>query len=154
MAHDVDLIAGHVQPVVAPILEQEIVTLDPADGPGDHALVAGHAMLLVDDVVAGRQVVEVPAGHPSLRWAAAAATTGQIGLGQHRNADLAEHDPSFERRDDDVDTGSGQIGRAVGSGCDDAFVGQQIDQAGRRPLAVGGDHHPAAALDLGLQLGQ
>ena len=53
-----DLVGGEVEPVVAPVLEQQVVAGGSAHGPGDHAAVAGHAVLAVDDVAARRQVVE------------------------------------------------------------------------------------------------
>ena len=62
MADGVDLVGRDVELVVAPVLEQQVVALDAADGPLDHAGVAGHAVLVVHDVVAGLEVVEEPLG--------------------------------------------------------------------------------------------
>ena len=56
--HRVDLVGRHVELVVAAVLEQQVVALDAADGALDHAAVAGHAVLVVHDVVAGLEVVE------------------------------------------------------------------------------------------------
>ena len=58
VAHRVDLVGRHVELVVAAVLEQQVVALDAADGPLDHAAVAGDAVLVVHDVVARLEVVE------------------------------------------------------------------------------------------------
>ena len=62
VADGVDLVGRDVELVVAPVLEQEVVALDAADGAGDHAAVAGDAVLVVHDVVAGLEVVEERGG--------------------------------------------------------------------------------------------
>ena len=75
MAHRVDLVAGHVELVVALVLEQQVVALDAADGALDHALVAADAVLVVHDVVAGLEVVEE---------AGALALAGRAGVARRR----------------------------------------------------------------------
>ena len=62
MADGVDLVGGDVEAVVALVLEQQVVAVDAADGPLDHAAVAGHAVLVVDDEVALLEVVEEALG--------------------------------------------------------------------------------------------
>ena len=62
VAHGVDLVGRHVELVVALVLEQQVVALHAADGALHHAAVAGHAVLVVHDVVAGLEVVEEPLG--------------------------------------------------------------------------------------------
>jgi len=47
----IDLVGGKVEPVVAPVLQQQVVAFDTAQGPGHQAAEAGHTVLLVDDVV-------------------------------------------------------------------------------------------------------
>ena len=60
LAQHVDLVGRDVQPVVALVGDEEVVTLDAADAPLDHALVATDAVLDVDDVVARFEVLEEP----------------------------------------------------------------------------------------------
>ena len=55
VTHRVDLVARDVQLVAAAVLEQQVVALDAADGSGDHALEARHAVDLVHHVVADLQ---------------------------------------------------------------------------------------------------
>ena len=50
VADGVDLVGRHVELVVAPVLEQQVVALGAADGPLDHAAVAGDPVLVVHDV--------------------------------------------------------------------------------------------------------
>ena len=60
--HRVDLVGRHVELVVALVLEQQVVALHAADGALHHAAVAGDAVLVVHDVVAGLEVVEEALG--------------------------------------------------------------------------------------------
>ena len=78
MADGVDLVGRDVELVVAPVLEQQVVALDAADGPLDHAAVAGDAVLVVHDVVAGLEVVEEALAPP----ACAAGPAGGRGAGR------------------------------------------------------------------------
>ena len=132
VADRVDLVGGDVEPVVALVLEQQVVAVDAADGPLDHAAVAGHAVLVVDDVVALLEVVEealgVAAAGPGPPVGAAPA--GEVGLGQQRQLDPAQDRAPLERGDHD-------LGRH-------ALGHQQVAQAGGRALAVGADHDAVA----------
>ncbi len=58
LAQRVDLIGRHVQLVAALVRDQQVVALDAADRPLDHALVLADAVLVVHDVVAGLEVFE------------------------------------------------------------------------------------------------
>ena len=93
VAHRVDLVGRDVELVVALVLEQQVVALDAADGPLDHAAVAADAVLVVHDVVAGLQVVEERrprrgAAGAGRRWArrrpvrSASASTASLTRGQ------------------------------------------------------------------------
>ena len=62
VADGVDLVGRDVELVAAPVLEQQVVALGAAHGLLDHAAVAGHAVLVVDDVVARLEVVEEALG--------------------------------------------------------------------------------------------
>ena len=104
MAHGVDLVGRDVELVVAAVLEQQVVALDAADGPLDHAAVAGDAVLVVHDVVAGLEVVEEALGRRgsrgrARRWArrrpvtSASASTASLTAGQD--------EAPLERRDHD-----------------------------------------------------
>ena len=92
VADGVDLVGRDVELVAALVLEQQVVALDPADGPLDHAAVAADAVVVVDDVVAGLEVLEdarrLPPAGP--RGAVGPAAAGEVGLGQHRQLDLGE----------------------------------------------------------------
>ena len=142
MADRVDLVGRHVEPVVALVLQQQVVAFDAADGPLDHAAVAGDAVLVVDDVVALLEVVEealgvAPAG-PGPPVGAAAA--GEVGLGQHGQPDAAEHRAALERRHHDLGP--------------DALAGEQVADPGGRAIAVGADHDAVALLLEAHQPGQ
>ena len=70
-ADDADLVGRDVELVAALVLEEEVVLGDAADGPLHHPAVAGHAVGVVHDVVAGlERVVEVraAAGAAGARW--------------------------------------------------------------------------------------
>ena len=89
VAHGVDLVGRHVELVVALVLEQQVVALDAADGPLDHAAVAGDAVLVVHDVVARLEVVEeaLRVATRAAGGAVGAAATGEVVLGEHRQLD-------------------------------------------------------------------
>ena len=75
LAHGPDLVGRYVELVVALVFEQQVVAFRPADRAVDHPSVAGDAVVVVDDVVAGGEVlVEVD---PSLR--AGAGGGGPVG---------------------------------------------------------------------------
>ncbi len=113
VADGVDLVGRHVEPVVAAVLEQQVVALDPADGPLDHAAVAGDAVLVVHDVVARLEVVEEPG-----RLAASGPgptvgppPAGDVGLGQHGQLHRRQQEAPLERLHDD---GAARRGEVVG----------------------------------------
>ena len=58
LAQRVDLVGRHVELVAALVRDEQVVALDAADGPLDHALVLADAVLVVHDVVAGLEVLE------------------------------------------------------------------------------------------------
>ena len=82
-----DLVGRQVEPVPAPVLEEQVVAGGAAHGAGDHAAVAGHPVLAVDDVAARGQVVEEPVDRPGPGpgLPVGAAPAGDVGLGQHRH---------------------------------------------------------------------
>ena len=71
LAQHVDLVGRDVQLVVALVGDEQVVALDAADRPLDHALVAADAVLDVDDVVAGLEVLEEPGAVAAARPRAA-----------------------------------------------------------------------------------
>ena len=91
LAQRVDLVGRHVELVVALVLEQQVVALDAADRALDHAVVAADAVLVVDDVVAGLEVLEERrrrrAAGRGRRWArrrpvrSVSATTASLAAG-------------------------------------------------------------------------
>jgi hypothetical protein len=87
LADGVDLIARDVELVATLVAQQQIIALDSADGALDHALVVADAVLLMDDVVAGLQILE-EAGALALAGpglAVCAAATGEVTLGNDRD---------------------------------------------------------------------
>ncbi len=160
VTHGVDLVGRDVELVVALVLEQQVVAVDSADGPLDHAAVAGDAVLVVDDVVALLEVVEEALGVAATgpRPAVGAAAAGEVGLGQQRQLDAAQDGPPLERGDHDV--GVDALGReelaqpggralAVGAHDDSEAVLPQADEARQQPGAVADDRVPPRALHLG-----
>ena len=132
VADGVDLVGRDVELVVAPVLEQQVVALDAADGPLHHAGVAGDAVVVVHDVVAGLEVVE-EAGRVALAragLAVGAAPAGEVGLGEHRQLEAGRMQP--------------RSSGATSSSADDAVAGEQLAQPRRRALAVGGHDDPVA----------
>src|SRR5690606_7212127 len=103
-----DLVGGDVELVVAPVLEQQVVALDPADGPLHHAAVPGDAVLVVHDVVARLEVVEEAGGvgAATAGHAVGAAPSGEVALAEEGELQVGEDDPTLERRDDEVEAGS------------------------------------------------
>ena len=103
VADGVDLVGRDVQLVAALVLEQQVVALDPADRPLDHPAVAADPVVVVDDVVAGLQVLEDARRLAPARpgGAVGAAAAGQVGLGQHRQPRLGKDRRVVERCHDD-----------------------------------------------------
>ena len=101
----VDLVGRDVQLVAALVLEQQVVALDPADRPADHAAEAAHAVLVVHDVGAGGDVVEEGLGvaGPGPGPAVGPAPPGEVALGQHRQLQGRVEEAPFEGLDHDPD---------------------------------------------------
>src|SRR5258706_4023512 len=99
MAHRVDLIARHVEAVAALVLEQQVVALDAIDRLLHHSGVATDAVLVVDDVVAGLQVLEEADRVARARTArtVSAAATREIGLGEYGERNLVEDEAALDR---------------------------------------------------------
>ena len=102
LAQHVDLVGGDVQPVVALVGDEEVVALDAAHRALDHALVAADAVLDVDDVHAGLEVLEDAEGITApARPAMGPAAAGEVALGDDRQLGGRERDAVVERGDDD-----------------------------------------------------
>ncbi len=107
LAQRVDLVGRHVELVAALVRDEEIVALDTADGPLDHALVLPDAVLVVHDVVAGLQVFE-RAGALALLLAdgaVGAAPAGEVALGDDRHLRVRQRAAPVQRGDDDAAAG-------------------------------------------------
>ena len=118
VADGVDLVGRDVELVVAAVLEQEVVALDAADGARDHPAVAGDAVLVVHDVVAGLEVVEERARRRVRRGrgpAVGAAPAGEVGLGQHRQLDAGQDEAPLERPRPRTSRSATAVGRASSS---------------------------------------
>ena len=143
VADGVDLVGGDVEPVGPPVLQQQVVALDPADGPLDHPAVAGDAVVVVHDVVADLEVVEEAAAVTAAGTGAAmgAASTGEVGLGQHRHLDLREDAAPLQGLDDEVPARHAQVAAFAER---QPVVGQQRGEAAGGAGAVRAQHHPVA----------
>ena len=140
MAHGVDLVGRDVELVVAAVLEQQVVALDAVDGALHHPAEPGDTVLVMHDVVAGREVVEELRGvgaAAGARWAVGAATTGEVGFGEHRELDRRKDEAPLEGRD--LEFGL------------EAVLVEQPANARRRPFVVRADHDAVALL---AQVGQ
>ena len=82
----VDLVRGDVEPVPAPVLQEEVVALGAGHAAAHHAAVAGDAVDVVDDVAADGEVVEEALDRPGTRpgHAVRAVAPGEVALGEHR----------------------------------------------------------------------
>jgi hypothetical protein len=150
VADRVDLVRRHVELVVAPVLEQEVVALDAADGPRDHAAVASHAVLEVHDVVAGPEIVEVALGGGLAGFGPSVGPTptGDVRLGEDRQADRREHEPPLEPCDGHVPARPGQVcGAPLVELEGDPLLAEQRDEAGPRAGTVGGDNEAVALVE-------
>ena len=143
VADGVDLVGGDVELVAAPVLDQQVVALDPADGPLDHAAVAPDPVLDVDDEVAGLQVGEeagrVPgpgAGDP-----VGPAPAGHVLLADHGEAAGREDAAPLEAGHDHVATGGRRVAAPLEA---DPFVAERLGHPGGRALAVGGQDDAVA----------
>ena len=133
------LIGGDVELVVAAIFEQQVVARHAADGALHHAGVAGDAVVVVHDVIAGREgVVEVDAATSAARPAVDATATGEVGFGEERDLHAREHDAPFERRDPHADDAR----RAAGRLRLDAVAREDVREPVGGTRALGRDHDP------------
>ena len=150
-----ELVVRHVQAVIAPELEVEVVADDAADLLRVEADEPPDAVVLVDDVVAGAKVGDRRERAADPRWAARAATAEELPRRQHRQAQARGDEPPPELGDAE--------GHAGLLGARPAGVGQRRLDAAK--LHVGpprlaevreADQHPvagpreAAQLVLGL----
>jgi len=81
LANRVDLIGRHVQLVAALVGEQQVVALCAADRAADETLELADTVVVVNDVVAGLQVLECGARSARLLATRPGSTSGQVGLG-------------------------------------------------------------------------
>ena len=93
----IDLVGGKVEPVVAPVLQQQVVAFDTAQGPGHQAAEAGHTVLLVDDVVTWRKIFKDPDScrPPGTGPASGPTASGQLGLGDYGQPGFGEDEAAF-----------------------------------------------------------
>ena len=142
VADRVDLVGGHIEPVTAPVREQQVLALMAADGPAHHPLESGDPVMLVNHERARREVGEeaalVPRSGPG--GSVGAPPAGDVGLGQHRQLDVTQHRAPVEIGVQRLDAGTmiGQQcaqpirGRARRAQHDAVSVGRQIAQARRQ----------------------
>ena len=92
LAECIDLVARHVQLVAALVGDQQVVALHAADGTLHHSLVLADAVVCVHHVPARLQVLEDGARRTRTGGAGTtcAATTTEVGLGDHRDRRLPE----------------------------------------------------------------
>ena len=168
-ADGVDLVGWEIEPVVAPVLEQQVVAFDAAHRPGSEAAEAGHPMVLMDDVVAGRQILEHPDGRPSAGPGPSPgpSATGELTLGDECQPGAGQDEAPLDgchdqrctgrepeifplqlgTRTKDLDLGLEEPARQlvgaplpVGSHHHPVTVGQQASKPSSRPLWVFGNH--------------
>src|SRR6478735_2259950 len=115
LAQGVDLVAGDVQLVAALVRQEEVVALDPADGPLGHALVPADAVLVVDDVRTGLEVLEDGRALALARPGATvgAAPAGEVRLGDHGQLGRRDRAAAVQRSDGDRPAGPGQVGGRI-----------------------------------------
>ena len=146
---------GHVELVAALVRDEQVVALDAADRPLDHALVLADAVLVVHDVVAGLEVLERAGAVGALAragGAVGAATAGEVALGDDRHLRVRQRAAAVQRRDDDRPPARrGRRASVDRTGKSRPLSEQQLAEPGGRAGAVGGDDHAEAAAD---QLGQ
>ena len=156
----VDLVARHVELVVAPELEQQVVALGAADGPFHHAGEPADAVDVVHHVVAGLEVIEEGLGlAATLRsgLAMGPSTPGDVGLGQHGQLDARQDEAPLDRLDDDLQAGRRPLVdvRLIARRHDgdlQPLIAQHHLQTVGRTLGVGGQDHAVAVGQQPLQL--
>ena len=107
LAQRVDLVGRHVELVAALVRDQQVVALDAADRPLDHALVLADTVLVVHDVVAGLEVLERRRRLALLlaHGAVGAASAGEIALGDDRHLGVRQGAATVQRSDGDAAAG-------------------------------------------------
>ncbi len=131
-----DLVRRDVEPVAAPVLEQQVVAVAAVDGPGHHPAEPGDTVLVVHDERALVQVVEellgiaTPAPGPPM----GPAPPGEVGLGQHRELERRQHRAPFHGSHHEMTAGNGEIGPRAGR--------RQFQTVHRQQVAepIGGRH--------------
>ena len=159
----VQLVGRHVQTVrltVASllrrrVLDDEVLAGRALDGPLDHLDEPAHAVLLVDDVVAGAQLERVdlvapPRRHPAhVLGPAAARLPGQVGLGDDGEPLLGVDEAPTERAGRHVDeAGRDLLARRVERG-GDVMLREDLVHAPGQAVAVGDDDDAPAVGDPG-----
>ena len=152
----VDLVRRDVEPVAAAVLQDQVVPVVAGDGAADHAAVAGHAVLVVDDVVALFEVVEEAPG-VALAWAGGTvgpAPAGDVPLGEDGQLRPREDEPSLQGGDrGEARAGRGQRVIAGGVATDeDVVLGEDLDHAVGAAVTIGRDHQPVVVGQEALQL--
>ena len=142
----VDLVGGDVELVAAAVLQEEVVAFRPGDGPGDHAAVAGDAVLVVHDEVARLEVVEEALREPGAgaRPAVGPPAPGEVSLGQHRQPQGGQHEAPLQGLDHDPSARCGQVGGLVDHRQADPLLPQDGGQPRRAPGALGAHGHAVA----------
>ena len=122
-----DLVDGEVQPVAAPVLQDQVVTRRPPHGPRRDAFEPGHTVLAVHHETSHGEVVEEAVGGAGPRPGPPVghAPAGDVGFGQHGHPAVREDEagrqggghhggpglPAALVLDRDVETLLGQHGR-------------------------------------------
>ena len=149
-ADGVDLVGREVEPVVPPVLEQQVVAFDAAHRPGGQAAEAGHPVVLMDDVVARRQILEHPDGRPSTGPGPSPgpSATGELALSDECQPGAGQDEAPLDGRHDQRRAGREPeiLPLQVGARTDDFDLGLQepTRQLVGAPLPVGSHHHPVA----------
>ena len=141
-----DLVDREVEPIAAPVLQDQIVTGGPAHRPRGDPLEAGHPVLAVHHEAPDGQVVEEavggagPRSGPSVRQAPA----GDVGFGQHGHLAVRKDEAAREGRRHHEGTRSPPAALVDDRGMD-PFFGQHGRQPGR-PRRRGGAQGDGVAL--------
>ena len=154
-----DLIGREVEPVTAPVLEEQVVAGGAPHGPGDHAPVSGHPVLAMDHVAARCQVVEEPVdgtgAGPGLPVGTVAA--GDVGLGQDGHPAARQDESAVHRPHHDACAGCREVGGVRRHRDGQPLLGQDAREALRTPVGRRAQHHrvagPGEGGDLRGQLG-
>ena len=148
----VDLLGGQVQPVAAAVLQQQVVALGATRRAGDHAGETGHAVHVVDDVVARGQVVEETFRRTRSRprLAVRPPPPRHVRLGHDGELRGGDEATAVQGRHHYVDARAPDLGIELVLGpVDEQAAGKAlVVEHGRHPFrtaaAVGADHNPVA----------